>query len=112
MRFWYRVCQFFFFGGILSALLGLADHLLGLGIWHGAYPPVHAEANGQSSASSFGEFMLTIGITVGVAFLGLMWLGRKLEKRAMEAYFLLEAMREQGVEEGREQIVGDADESA
>jgi len=96
----YRICKFFFVGGILSALLGTADHLFSLGIWHGGYPPVQTDANGHQTESTYGQFLLYAGMTMLLALIVGSWLRVRLTRRAERAFALLEAMRIQGIEEG------------
>jgi di/tricarboxylate transporter len=102
VRFWLKVCSFFFVVGILSLILVSADHIFSLGIWHGHYPPTTTNATGESEYSTYGECMLYIGITVVVAGLLGAFLTRRLQRREMEAAMFLEMVRQQGIEEGRE----------
>jgi len=102
MRFWLKICAFFFVVGIFSLILVSADHVFGLGIWNGHYPPSTTE-EGVTTYSSYGKCMLYLGITVVVAgALGTFLMGR-IRRREVEALILLEAIRQQGIEEGRDE---------
>lgn len=103
MRFWLKVFAFFFFGGILSLIIVGADHLFHFGIWNGNYPPVSTNGAGESEYSTFGQCMLYLGITVVVAGLLGTFLMRRLQRREIEAEIFLEMVRQQGLEEGREE---------
>lgn len=102
VRFWMKVCAFFFIGGLLSLVLVSADHFLSLGIWNGHYPPKTVNGDGIAEYKTYGECILLLGITVVIAgTLGTFLMGR-LRPREMEVAVLMEMLRQQGREEARE----------
>jgi hypothetical protein len=107
MRFLVKVCALFFVCGLLSMLLGTADQLFDLGLWHGAYPPIQTDANGVQTASTYGEFMLYAGGTTLFALLLGSYLWYRLQRRYEAAVLFMEAVRAQGYEEAREEAPED-----
>lgn len=113
MRFLFRVCQFFFFCGLLLMFIGTADELFDLGIWHGQYPLGDYNKQGEQLPATYGHFMMWAGIITAVAFLLGTFLMYRLRRRAIGVFLFMEAIRVQGFTEaldGRREEVVELDE--
>jgi hypothetical protein len=90
MRFLLGLCRFFIWGGILSLLLVTADQILGLGIWHGAYPPVQTDEAGRQTASTYWECMAYIGGAILIGIVGQWLIFLYLKRRYGDVLAMLE----------------------